>query len=112
MAKILKALLHVSYLEKSFASVQKDFVEKFYILLFHEFVGVDPGALVQPQVNQVHWVTDALWQGKKDSLHSKIHGKKYRVIYIHTYTQCLVLNIKTLVSQRQIGGSEFKRLHK
>lgn len=77
---ILKALLRVSYLEKSFASVQKDFVEKFYVLLFHEFVGVDPGALVQPQVNQVHWVTDTLRQGKQDSLHAEIHGRKYRVV--------------------------------
>lgn len=77
---ILKALLRVYYLEKSFASVQKDFVEKLYILVFHEFVRVDPGALVQPQVNQVHWVTDALWQGKQDSLHTEIHGRKYRVV--------------------------------
>lgn len=59
------------YLKESFASVQHDFVEKFHILLLHQLVRVDPGALVQPQVDQVHWVADALRQSKQDSLHTK-----------------------------------------
>lgn len=75
----------VSHLEESFASVQKDFVEKFNILLFHQFVRVDPGALVQPQVDQVHWVADALRQGKQDSLHTKMHEIKHPVTQPNTH---------------------------
>lgn len=64
----------MSYLEIPLASVQQDFVEEFHILFFHQFVRVDSGALVQPQVNQVHGVTDTLWQGKEDTLHTKRDG--------------------------------------
>lgn len=51
----------ISYLKISLASVQQDFVEEFHIFFFHQLVRVDPGALVEPQVNQVHGVTDTLW---------------------------------------------------
>ncbi|TNN78185.1 hypothetical protein EYF80_011690 [Liparis tanakae] len=39
----------------------------------HSFVGVDPGALMEPQVNQVRGVPDTLWQGKQDTLHIGMH---------------------------------------
>lgn len=57
-------MVPVSYLKISLSSVQQDFVEELHIFLFHQFVGVDPGALMEPQVNKVHWVSDTLRQGK------------------------------------------------
>ncbi len=62
-----------SNLKISLASVQQDFVEEFHIFFFHEFVRVNPGALMQPQVNQVNGVSNTLWQGEQDSLHNKKH---------------------------------------
>lgn len=61
------------HLKESLASVQQDFVEKFHILFLHQFVWVNPGALVQPQVDQVYWVADALRQSEQNSLHTKVH---------------------------------------
>lgn len=64
----------VSYLKISLSSVQQDLVEEFHIFLLHQFVRVNPGALMEPQVNEVHGVTDRLWQGKQDALCTNIHG--------------------------------------
>lgn len=66
--KCCYAMLLVSYLKISLASVQQDFIEEFHIFFLHQFVRINPGALMEPQVNQVHWVTDTLWQSKQDAL--------------------------------------------
>lgn len=75
----------ISYLKISLASVQQDFIEEFHIFFFHQFIRVDPGALMQPQMNQFHGVTDTLRQGKQDSLHTEIHGINNNVIQLHTH---------------------------
>lgn len=75
----------LSYLEISLASVQQDFGEEFHIFLFHQFVGVDPGALMQPQVHQVCGVTDTLRQGKQDTLQTNTHGINNHMIQKHTF---------------------------
>lgn len=74
----------VSYLKISLASVQQDFVEEFHIFFFHQFIGVDPRALMQPQMYQVHGVADTLRQGKQDTLHTNIHRINNDVIQLHT----------------------------
>lgn len=40
---------------------------------------------MQPQVDQVHWVADALRQGKQDSLHTKMHEIKHPVTHPNTH---------------------------
>lgn len=66
-----------SYLKISLASVQEDFIKELHILLLHQFVRVNSGALMEPQVNQVHGVTDTFWQGEQDALHTMM--EYYRV---------------------------------
>lgn len=59
----------VSHLKVSLASVQKDFVEEFNIFFFHKFIGIDSGALVEPQVNQFRGVANTLRHSKQNTLH-------------------------------------------
>ncbi len=67
----------ISHLKIPLASVQQDFVEEFHIFFFHQFVRVHPGALMQPQVDQVHGVTDTLRQGEQDTLHNKTQWERH-----------------------------------
>lgn len=93
----------MSYFKISLSSVQQDFIKEFYIFFFHQFVWVDPGALMQPQVDQVHWVTDAFWQGKQDALYRNRINKHItipRENFWHQNFQFFRINIPTKVKSK------------
>ena len=69
------------HLKVSLAGVDQDLVEELLVLLLHQLVRVDPGALVEPQVHQLDGVADAVRLGEQDALLAHTHT------HTHTHTR-------------------------